>query len=246
MATTLEDIRKAAAEAGKSTADGNDGVMHFSKVLFMGAHAGVVTTKKGDTTLLDLYKVYLNEANKSKFGAKVDTANDKALRFGKSKLAVFVHFARVKGGTKNWDLVRRSVAIINQRANAGDKVEKKVGSRHEQVLRVLRAQNKSPDKLFSDDQIHAALEPASDVADELMQALVSLVAKAKKFAESDAASKKLASDYFARIQAEAEDQLAKYRAAFPAATDEGDLEPDEDEGDEGDEGDDTAELQAAA
>lgn len=233
MAVTLEDIKNAAIAAGKSTADGNDGVMHFSKVIFMGAHAGVVTTKKGDTTLLDLYKVYLGEANKSKFGAKVDVSNDKALRFGKSKLAVFVHFARVKGGTKNWSLVQRAVAIINQRANSGDKVEKKVGSRHEQVLRVLRAQNKVPDKLFSDDQIHAALEPASDVADELMQALASIAAKAKKFAESDLAAKSGRSDYFARVQAEAEEQLALYRANHPATSAEDELDLDADGEDDG-------------
>jgi hypothetical protein len=232
MALTMEQVQAEVLAAGKKTADGADGIMYLAKITHHATRAGLISTKKGDDSIQSLYVEYLKEANKSKFGSKVDVTNVDALKFGVSKLRAFAHFGGLAGKTDaNWSLVQRSVAIINRRAAD----EKKTGSRYEQVLRVIRFANKSKRANLKDAEIEAALTPAEKEVDEMLVALESIAKKARKFADSDVALAALASDYFERIAREAEEQVKLYKAAKGIASDDNDedgsLTPDDsDEG----------------
>jgi len=226
---TMGIVRQTAIDAGKSTAAGADGIMHLSKIVFMATCANLITPGKKDVYIPELYKAYLVEANKSKFGSKVDVTNDTALRFGVAKLRAFAHFATLDGkADAKWSLVPRTVAIVNALANSGEKVEKKTGSRYEQVLRVVRYAKKVANKAaLRDDEIEAALAPAQDNADQFLKTLDALAARAEKFAtnENTPVNKQ---GYFAVIRDVALEQAKRYRQDF-AVVDTGEAEESEED-----------------
>jgi hypothetical protein len=251
---TLDQVMAKAAEAGKAAADGADGLMWLAKISFMGARAKLIDEK----SVKAVYVEYLRAANKSEYGSRVNANDDGAIKFGVSKLRAFVKFAGQKGKADDvWNLVRRSVGVINKHETTRDKGgAKRIGSRYEQVLKVVRTANKSDvGYKLTDDQILEAITPKPrDIEDPALHELEAIVKRVAAILarEGDTALPAPVTGYFAAILAEAEDQLAKYRKDFKVAPPET-PEDDDDDGldiDDPERGEDDdavlAQLQAAA
>jgi dihydroxyacetone kinase DhaKLM complex PTS-EIIA-like component DhaM len=219
-AYTLDNVLNDARSAGSATAAGIDGIMHLGKVAFGATRAKLITEK----TVKDIYIAYLEGVQKGEFGAKVVTT-DKAIKSPVSKLRVFVKFAALPGkATANWELIRRIVGIVNHDAAADNG---KVGSRYEQVVRVLRVVNKGKTAKVSDKVIRDALAVKEREGDAILRELEAIAKRCRTHAESDQLDATQAS-FFQAILATADEQVQNYKSVY---TPEGDASTDEDEDD---------------
>lgn len=240
---TNDDAMRLATEAGAMTAQGADGILYLAKVAFGATRSKAIDPKTG---IRDLYVAYLGAANASEYGSRVNAKDDKALKFGASKLRTFAKLAALPGKPDDvWNLVRRSVAVINK----GDGESKKIGSRYEQVLKVVRAANNAKSYKLSDAQIVDAITPkAADIDDITLHELERLLRAAKAIlARGDEASNRIPTDrtgYIDAVRAAAEESLAQYKADH-GIVDEDEAETSEDEDFDLDADEMVATLQAA-
>jgi hypothetical protein len=235
MATNLNAILAAAGEAGAMTAKGSDGMMFLGKIVFQGAIAKVVKDGKNGN-VKEVYKAYLTTATQSEYGSKVKLDNDKALKFGVSKLSTFCKFAALKGAKADtkWDLVRQVVRVVNEDASKKDGGERRVVSRYEQVLKVLRVANKDGKAKFSDTAVREALAPKVDeTVDPILRVLENMLAKAVATREGVCVGAHIVKGaFFQAVEATLTEQIDAYKAKFAVdVADDADLSPDEDEDD---------------
>jgi hypothetical protein len=241
-AYTLDNVLNDARSAGSATAAGIDGIMHLGKVAFGATRAKLITEK----TVKDIYIAYLEGVQKGEFGAKVVTT-DKAIKSPVSKLRVFVKFAALPGkATANWELIRRIVGIVNHDAAADNG---KVGSRYEQVVRVLRVVNKGKTAKVSDKVIRDALAVKEREGDAILRELEAIAKRCRTHAESDQLDATQAS-FFQAILATADEQVQNYKSVYKVESDTSTDDEDEDEFDTSPDADavspeDVAEMAAA-
>jgi len=233
---SLEQARADAQQAGRDTAKGADGTMALGIVALRATNAKLFEAsapKKNAPAgtpdpVRELYVDYLSEANKSTYGSKVNPADKKAVASGVAKLRVFAKFGTVKGSSKvKADLLRTVVDVMNR----ADPEAKRITSRYEGSVRVLRVAIKAGTASLNRKQVEEALAPAEKDAspDPVRDELEKLIARIEKIRDAVSTDKV---HYFERILGEANHQLGAYDVAFPVAGGESSDDEDEDEGDE--------------
>jgi len=222
MATTIETILIKAAEAGAMTADGADGMMYLGKLCYGGSREGTVTAGKTGN-LYDVYKAYLSKATKSEYGSRVTITDDKALRYGVAKLNAFVKFGALPGKTDaNWKLVKDAVRVLNEDGLAAG--ERKIVSRYEQVLKVVRVANATKRTKLSDDEIREALAPKDPVGDQDLKAMERMLKTASQHAEGATDGR---GSFWAVIAETIEAQIQNYKSVYVTEAPAEDVEDDD-------------------
>ena len=217
-ALTLDQVQSTIIEAGRATAEGNDSIVHFAKIIFMATRAKLIDEK----SVTDAYKLYLENANASKFGRKA-ALDDKTIRFGAAKVRTFVKFAARNGRSSDvWSLIPRTVSIINREAG------KLPVSNFEALLKVVRYANKVDKAGLTDQEISTALAPEPKEVDEVFKLLNALVTRVNAAAKSEQTAFVLHSARFQEIAALCEKHRDEYKAHFV----ENDAQQDEPEADD--------------
>jgi hypothetical protein len=207
---TMDDALALATQAGAQTSAGIDSIMALAKVAFGATRAKIVDKDN----VADIYAAYLAAANQADFAMR--TADADAIKFGVSKLRVFVRLAAHKGSAQQvWDgVVGATRTYCQKKGEAG----KKVGSIYEQVLKVARyslSKEVATHKL-SQAQIAAVFAKSeNDNADEVADMLDAFVRKATKALDrEDNALLPERAFFLTQARDAAKSQLAAYKEKF--------------------------------
>lgn len=207
---TMDDALALATQAGTQTSAGIDSIMALAKVAFGATRAKIVDKDN----VAEIYAAYLAAANQADFAMR--TADADAIKFGVSKLRVFVRLAAHKGSAQQvWDgVVGSTRTYCQKKGDAG----KKVGSIYEQVLKVARyslSKEVATHKL-TQAQIAGVFAKADNDVDEVVAMLDGFVKRGQKVLdrEDDTALSPERQFHLAQAVAFAKSQLADYKADF--------------------------------
>ena len=207
---TMDDALALAAQAGDQTKAGIDSIMALAKVAF-GATRAKVCDKDN---VAEIYAAYLAAANQADFAMR--TADADAIKFGVSKLRVFVRLAAHKGSAQQvWDgVVGGTRTYCQKKGEAG----KKVGSIYEQVLKVARyslSKEVGTHKLTQAQIAGVFAKDANEDADEVADMLDAFVKRATKALDREDNSIAPERAFFlAAARDAAREQLVAYKEKF--------------------------------